>query len=180
MKCFISLVAFYGALATALRSSIEADNLPDIQNAAGVGLADTHKEGGDMSKRGICTNNALDCCCQCAESEAWPCIGCFGDKTCPHGEVTFETFVCTDNDPDCCCQCAESEAGPCIGCFGHKTCPHGGVTFVCTDNSWNADCCCQCAEAKAWPCYGCKGEKQCINLGHVIFGSEPLKVYGTT
>lgn len=78
MKCFISLVALYGALATAMPSNIEAYNLPDIQDAGGVGLSDTRKEGVDMPKRGICTNNAPDCCCQCAESEAWPCIGCFG------------------------------------------------------------------------------------------------------
>ncbi|PKK49735.1 hypothetical protein CI102_3921 [Trichoderma harzianum] len=182
MKCLISLVVLYGALATALPSNTKAYNLPDIQDTAGLGLADTHKEGGDMPKRGICSNDALDCCCQCAKAENWPCIGCFGVKSCPHGGVTFANEAKylkhdpwgsgTINFP-----AVQDAAGNDLAVTHNEG---GGMLKrgFCTDHK--PDCCCQCAEAEAWPCYGCTGEKQCINLGHVDFDSELLIVYETS
>ncbi|KAK4083637.1 uncharacterized protein Triagg1_1299 [Trichoderma aggressivum f. europaeum] len=199
MKWFISIVALYGALATALPSNINAHNLPDIQNVAGVGLAEAHKEGGDMPKRGICTDDDLDCCCQCAGSKAFPCIGCFGLKNCPHEKVRFvnkekyynyythnphesrgddvrdETAIPSNTKAINFLEVQDAVENDLADI--HKERSDNAKRGICTDN--DPDCCCQCAESQAFPCIGCKGEKQCINLGRVSFDVKPsIKIVG--
>ncbi|KAL7934965.1 hypothetical protein V8C35DRAFT_23515 [Trichoderma chlorosporum] len=85
MKWFISLIALYGALAAASPENTKTIYFPDAQDEVGVEFLDIQEEGGFKRRRGICTTNSQSCCCQCAASDAWPCIGCYGVSN-PEGE----------------------------------------------------------------------------------------------
>ncbi|KAL7943536.1 hypothetical protein V8C42DRAFT_346980 [Trichoderma barbatum] len=84
MKWFISFVALYGALAAASTTNTKLVNFSNVQEEAGMNILEIKEEGGLKTRRGICTTNSQSCCCQCAASDAWPCIGCYGKrKVCP-------------------------------------------------------------------------------------------------